>query len=123
MSTTAHTDGKTEFESMSKDQQIEYQKAAIEKLSIANDKLQKKLEYYENFVENVAQFEKSQKVMDLKGYIQAVRKSISEIKLLRISKTLTASLRLSISPRKNWKLKRICIFCSSLFLIFQAILN
>ena len=57
---------------LTKDQQLEQQKQIIEKLKISNEKLQRKLEYYESFLENIVQFEKSQNIVNMKAFTKAV---------------------------------------------------
>jgi len=51
--------------------QVEQQRQVIEKLKASNDKLQRKLEYYENFLENIVQFEKSQNILNMKAFTKA----------------------------------------------------
>ena len=65
-------DPRKEMETLTKDQTIEQQRAIIEKLKTSNEKLQRKLEYYENFLENVAQFEKSQNILNMKAFTKSV---------------------------------------------------
>jgi len=57
---------------LNRDQQVEQQRQIIEKLKASNEKLQRKLEYYENFLENIVQFEKSQNILNMKAFTKAV---------------------------------------------------
>jgi uncharacterized protein YlxW (UPF0749 family) len=54
---------------LSKDQIIINQKMQLDKFKAVNDKLQKKVEYYENFIENLNQFEKTQNLLNLKAFV------------------------------------------------------
>ena len=56
---------------------IERQKNMIQGLETTNEKLRRRVQYYEHFLENVAQFEKSQNVMQFKEFISTVIYSAS----------------------------------------------
>jgi len=56
---------------LNQNSQVEQQRQVIEKLKASNDKLQRKLEYYENFLENIVQFEKSQNILNMKAFTKA----------------------------------------------------
>ena len=57
----------------SKDQIIIQQKQQINNLKSTNEKLQKKIDYYENFIDNMTQFEKTQNILNLKAFVGMVR--------------------------------------------------
>ena len=52
---------------------IDRQKQMIQGLETTNEKLRRRVQYYEHFLENTAQFEKSQNAMQFKEFISAVR--------------------------------------------------
>jgi len=100
----SYNNARKENEFLNKDQQIEQQRLVIEKLKGSNDKLQRKLEYYENFLENIVQFEKSQNVMNMKAFTKAVNWSCVLVpNQSRIFKNLIALLKNAIEIKKNLK--------------------
>ena len=51
---------------------IDGQKQTIQGLETTNEKLRRRAQYYENFLENIAQFEKSQNVTQFKEFMANV---------------------------------------------------
>lgn len=54
---------------------IEKQKKTIDGLEITNEKLRRRAQFYENFLENVAQFEKTQNAIKFKEFLASVAHS------------------------------------------------
>ena len=71
-----HLDSQNWVKETSKDQIIIQQKQQITNLKSANEKLQKKIDYYENFIDNMTQFEKTQNILNLKAFVGMVRSFI-----------------------------------------------
>lgn len=63
----------------SADKMIEKQAEMIGKLELVNNKLLKRVEFYENFLQNITHFEKSQRIMDLNSFISTVMTKTGDV--------------------------------------------